>query len=278
MTAHAGGDDTSSPPDVQPGDSLLARAVRIVETVASGSASFTASDVARKCGLPRATTHRIINELIALGLLDRDESRQLRMSSATWEQAALSSSVGNLIEAAAPITTSLHMAIQEHTYLCVVSGGDTLCIDHRGPADPSTQVIARAHRRPELSSAAGLAMLAFSPAVVQDEALVTGRSDSPARISSDMAVYRRNLADIRRAGYAVLTDSSKKGITELAVPIHSRSSSSMAALSISFPTDSDLYRRYLPPLVSAASDLSQILKRSESRHTLTFYRHSGDGR
>ena len=86
---------------VHTGESVLARAVRIVESFHSDDSLLTVSEIARRSGLHLSTTSRLIDELVGCGWLER-ENRRVRIGVRLWEVASRASPTLGLREAAMP--------------------------------------------------------------------------------------------------------------------------------------------------------------------------------
>ena len=74
------------------GDSMTERIVRVLETFTSERAVQSASEIGRRSGLPSSSAHRIVDDLVSAGLLDRDEDAQVRLGMRLWELALRGSS------------------------------------------------------------------------------------------------------------------------------------------------------------------------------------------
>ncbi|MEV7136001.1 helix-turn-helix domain-containing protein [Arthrobacter sp. NPDC093128] len=72
-------------PRTQGGESVLSRAVRIVEAFGPGDTSLTITEIARRSGLHIATASRLVEELSRFGWLQRDEDRRVRIGVRMWE-------------------------------------------------------------------------------------------------------------------------------------------------------------------------------------------------
>ena len=101
---------------VHTGESVLARAARVVEAFGIDDASLTVSEIARRADLHIATASRIIEELVRCGWLERD-GRQVRVGVRLWEISSRSSPTVNLREAARPFMEDLHAVVDQHTQL-----------------------------------------------------------------------------------------------------------------------------------------------------------------
>ncbi len=67
------------------GESMADRIVRVLETFTATRTAQTIAEIGRRAGLPRSTAHRVVSELVAVGLLDRDEQQRVRIGIRLWE-------------------------------------------------------------------------------------------------------------------------------------------------------------------------------------------------
>ena len=101
------------------GESVLDRAVRILDAFGPQAPALSVAEIARAADLPIATAHRIVTELERHGLLQRDSDRRVRVGVRLWELAARSSPTRTLREAAMPVMEGLHGVVGHHAQLGV---------------------------------------------------------------------------------------------------------------------------------------------------------------
>src|SRR3954451_6652773 len=73
------------------GESVLARAVRLLDAFTAEEPTLTVGELARRSGLHVATASRLVAELVAQGLLERGPGRQVRVGVRLWELGARAS-------------------------------------------------------------------------------------------------------------------------------------------------------------------------------------------
>jgi DNA-binding IclR family transcriptional regulator len=54
------------------GESVLTRAVRVLDACTAVNPSLTVGEIVWRADLPTTTTYRLVNKLIGLGVLERD--------------------------------------------------------------------------------------------------------------------------------------------------------------------------------------------------------------
>ena len=85
----------------QSGESVLLRVVRILEAFGPGAQALSVTTIARRAGLPLATTSRLVGEMVGHGLLSR-EPGGVRVGVRLWELTQRASPTLALREVAMP--------------------------------------------------------------------------------------------------------------------------------------------------------------------------------
>lgn len=217
---------------------MTARIVRVLETFTSERTVQSASEIGRRAGLPSSTAHRIVDDLVAAGLLDRDEDAQVRLGMRLWELALRGSSALRLRTAALPHMESVQSAVREHTQLAVRDNNEALFLERLSHPDAGANITRIAGRLPLHASSSGLVLLAHAPGTVRRQILASPlRAVSPETVT-DPRVLERMLRDIRREGAAVAPGYIQAVSTGVAVPVRSEGEV-VAALSVVLPRDAD---------------------------------------
>ncbi|MGJ0203472.1 IclR family transcriptional regulator domain-containing protein [Leucobacter sp. gxy201] len=238
------------------GDSMITRVVRVLETFEADRTLQSASEIGRRAGLPSSTAHRLIDELIEAGMLERDEDRRIRLGMRLWELALRGSTALRLRQAALPYMEAVQAEIREHTQLAVLEQEEALFIERLSHPDAGANITRIAGRLPLHASSSGLVLLAFAPARVRDRLLSAPlASVGPATIT-DPDRLRRSLAEIRRTGLVVAPGSIESVSTGVAVPVRD-AGVVIAALSVILPRDA--------PVAGAVESLKRAAARIEEQ-------------
>src|SRR5258708_35143909 len=96
------------------GESVLQRAVRILEVFGPDSTSVSIGDIAKRADLPLSTASRLVGEMIQHGLLRRDSARRVRIGIRVWELASRAAPTRGLRDAAMPFMEDLHAGVGHH--------------------------------------------------------------------------------------------------------------------------------------------------------------------
>lgn len=242
-------------------ESMIERVVRVLEVFKSTGDSLTASEVARQSGIPVPSAHRIVTELVGLGILDRDSDRRVRIGMRLWEIVTRSSGVLPLREVALPFMEDLRAAVNAPTLLSILDRNDALNVDTLPSRRPSaTNVTQPGVRLPALASSPGIVLVAFAPQEVRERILGSG---TVTRFTEYTVVDRAELVRIvhktRRLGYAVARRWISTDSTGIAVPILSSDGTALAALSVTTPFGSGVPSDLLPALHTTARGISRAV-------------------
>jgi DNA-binding IclR family transcriptional regulator len=204
----------------------------VIDAFDDATVDLTLDQVATRAALPRSTTHRILDHLVRLNWLKRnDRGYGLGVRAMSW--GAGDAADLRLREAAAPALYDLQIATSAVVHLGVLSGPNIVHIDKLGGPAVPTRVGTTA---PAGAVALGLAVLAGLPPEDVGDAT------------------RDDLQAIRRAGVVCRPDDYGPGLTSVAAAIDRR-----AAVGIVVP-DSVCAQRYQPLVLAAAARTRAALR------------------
>lgn len=218
------------------GDSVLTRIVRVLETFDADRTVQSASEIGRRADLPGSTAHRLVDELVAEGLLERDEDHRVRLGMRLWELALRGSTALRLRQAALPHMERVQATLREHTQLAVLEQGEALFLERLSHPAAVSNITRVAGRLPLHASSSGLVLLAHADPALRERVLEGPlRAVGPNTIT-DPAVLRRALTEIRRSGFVSAPGSIEAVSTGIAVPLRDRGEV-VAALSVVLPRE-----------------------------------------
>ncbi len=242
------------------GESMIVRIVRILDTFSAERTVQTASEIGRRAGLPSATAHRLVDELVAAGMLERDEEHRVRLGMRLWELALRGSTALRLRQAALPHMETVQASVREHTQLAVLEQEEALFLERLSHPEAGANITRVAGRLPLHASSSGLVLLAHADPALRERVLAAPlRSVGPGAIT-EATVLRRALAEIRRTGAVVAPGSIEAVSTGVAVPIR-EAGEVIAALSVVLPREADTGPA-LRALAAAARAIEADLRRS----------------
>ncbi|WP_448073635.1 IclR family transcriptional regulator [Georgenia yuyongxinii] len=239
------------------GDSLLTRVVRVLEVFGQAPAA-TVTEIAARADLPVATAHRLVGEMIGFGLLERDESRRVRMGVRLWEMSLRSHRVLGLREAARPFMEDLHSVVRQHVQISVRAGTEVLYIERLSSRGAVANIGSIAARLPIHACSPGLVLLAHAPDEVREAVLAGPLEPRTPRTPTDPVQLRRAVATVRRTGYAVAPASIDPGVKGLAVPLRDGTGAVVASLSVVIPMTQD-HRPLVPAVMATGRGISRAM-------------------
>ncbi|MDE3722917.1 IclR family transcriptional regulator [Nocardiopsis sp. N85] len=239
------------------GDSVITRAVRILDAFGPDARVLSLSEIGRRARLPPATTARLVKEMTRHGLLDRDECRRVLIGTRMWELAERASPVKDLRESALQYMGDLHSVVGHSTQLAVLQGDEVLCVERLTAPGAVVNVTEVAGRLPAHASSAGLVLLAHAPDGVRERVLRGPLVPRTPHTLGDDRALRAELAEIRRRGFSFCPGHIRPEATGLAVPVR-RDGEVVAALGIVVPNDDGAWALNRP-LVLAGLALSRSL-------------------
>ncbi|PRB43490.1 IclR family transcriptional regulator [Arthrobacter sp. MYb23] len=230
-------------PRTQGGESVLSRAVRIIEAFGPGDTVLTVTEISRRSGLHIATASRLLEELSGFGWLQRDEDRKVRIGVRMWELASRASPTLSLREAAMPVMEDLHSIVGQHIQLGVMEGDEVLFVERLTAPGAVINYTRVAGRLPLHASSSGILLLAFAPAAQQERIIAR-----PLEVFTDQTIstpqqLRSVLAEVRRNGFAFLAGHLHPAAAGAAVPVRDPLGNVVASLAVIVPNDANAKSR-----------------------------------
>jgi len=245
--------------------STLERGLTVLNAFSAARPQMSLSDVALAAGLSPAVARRCLNTLIELGYVAKHGRLfNLRPKVLEFADAFLSST--NIEQAVTPFLQNLRDETGDSASMAVRAGEEVMYIAHVSTLRP-IRLGAHAGTRFALhATSLGKVLLAFMPPEALGEYL-----DRSVRIAftpntvTDAAPLRKELAQVRKFGFARANDELDYGICSLAVPIFDRSRNVIAAINCSTATgragETDFEGSRLPRLREAAGQIERSLQR-----------------
>ncbi|WP_167138148.1 IclR family transcriptional regulator [Diaminobutyricimonas sp. TR449] len=244
------------------GDSMVQRIVRVLATFDSSRTTQTPTEIARRAGLPVSSAHRIVGELEASGLLERDEAGTVRIGLHLWELTTRGSRALGLRQLAMPFMTDVQRQIREHTQLAVLDANEVLFIERLSDRGSGANITKVAGRLPIHASSSGLVLLAHADPALQELVLACPLQAASAETITDPRVLRDKLHEVRQLGYAFAPGSIESVSTGIAVPVKDPFGGVIAALSVVLPRGKEEQSTTVRVLQQAATGITQAIRES----------------
>jgi DNA-binding IclR family transcriptional regulator len=243
-------------------ETVASRVLAVLGAFSAGHRLLTLTQLSRRTGLPLATTHRIVAELTAWGALERDDGGRYRIGLRLWEVGSLAPRGLGLREAALPFLEDLYEATHQNVQLAVLDGTEVVYLE-RIPGRDSVSVLTRVGGRwPAHITGVGLALLAYAPAEQQERYLAGPLARYTEKTITDPVRLRRELAEVRRAGYAVSDGQVTLDALSVAAPVRGPGDAVVASISIVVPSGSVPSSALAPAVLTAARGISRALRAS----------------
>jgi DNA-binding IclR family transcriptional regulator len=240
------------------GRTSSSRLLSLIGAFSSELPAMSLTQIAHEAELPVSTAHRLLNELVGWGAVERDREGRYHVGAKLAQIGSLAPRRPSLRELASPFMEDLHEVTHENVQLAVRDGRRALNINHilgRRSVGMMTQV---AGHMPLHATAVGKVILAFSEpelleALVGDglQACTIHTITSPGRlIDAVRNVRRRHLAFAR--------EEMSLGTSSVAAPIFDAEQRLAGAMAIVIGSTRDT-TRFAPALRAATLGVTRAL-------------------
>jgi DNA-binding IclR family transcriptional regulator len=247
-----------------PGRSVTSRAMAVLDAFDSTAPRLSLSEVAVRAGLPVTTAHRLLGELTAWGALARRADGRYEIGRRLWELGLLAPVQLELRQVAAPFLLDVHTATRDTVHLAVREELSALYVERISGRESVPVVSQVGSRLPLHATGVGKVLLAWAPDDVVERALA-----APVRATrhtvTEPGRLRRELAEVRRRGYARTAEEMSLGASSVAVPITAARGGGqvvVGALGIVVPSHRRDPARLVPALEVAARGIGREVGRT----------------
>jgi DNA-binding IclR family transcriptional regulator len=215
----------------------VVHAVKLLKSLSRSSGPTSLGELAADVGLSKPATFNLLKTLEIEGLVAKDGSAQYRL---TWGMYELGSAVvrsTDLTRVGRFHLDSLADATGEAVLLAIMDEDSVLYVDRGQSADSFAMVANVGRRSPLHTNASGKVLLAWQSREFVDEFLASGPLErkTPYTIT-DPDALRRELAAVRRDGYAMCAQEQEEGLSSISVPVIGHTGEIVAAMTIAAPT------------------------------------------
>nr|MDT0657339.1 IclR family transcriptional regulator [Micromonospora sp. DSM 115978] len=261
--------------------SVTSRVLAILAAFDVRHPSLSLSDIARRAGLPLATAHRLVGELVAWGALTRGTDGGYTIGVRLWEVGLLSPLHSRLREVAAPFLHDLAASTRENAHLAVRDGGEALYVE-KFTGHRAVPILSRVGGRlPLHATGVGKALLAYSePAFVAAYLRENLMRCTPYTIV-EPGRLARELDRVRLRGWAGTREEMTLGSCSVAVPVLTADRVAVAAIGIVAHSLRASLEPLVPALRTAAEGVAARLSAAADdpypslRHDVPFRRPPG---
>ena len=233
----------------EPRRSVLGRVDCIIGAFDGADTSLTLHELTERTGLPKSTVHRMIDQLAAIGWIERDVAGY-RIGMRLFEIGGLASRRSRLSDLAYPHLHALSVATGLAVQMAILDGPDVVYLE-RIPIGGFRLPTRLGGRQPAYCTALGKAMLAFDP----DAAAEVLNQELPERTSRTLTKAHElefELERIAATGLAFDHQESYSGVGCVAAPLRS-SGRAIGAVSVTGPVARIDLDGFAPLVRSAAT-------------------------
>jgi len=242
-----------------PGHSVLGRALAVLGSFSDARPELTLGEIVAATGLPAATAHRLVAELVGWGALERPSRGRYRIGMRLWRLGALAPLARDLRDAAMPFLQDLGAVTGQVVHLVVLDGYRALFLE-RLPGHAEVPVRSRVGRRlPLHASGPGKVLLAHAPAAYVDEVVARGLPRMAAGTITDRRRLDLALAEVRRSGYCLSREEMTDGAASVAAPITDPAGRVVASVSVVVPSTIDNLQTLVPAVRVTAAAVGRAL-------------------
>ncbi|HEX6360646.1 IclR family transcriptional regulator [Actinophytocola sp.] len=216
-------------------NSVLGKARLILEAFQMDDANLSLSELSRRSGVSKASVHRLAQELLEWGMLERSGT-DYRLGMRAFELGSRVPRFRVLRDAVRPFMESLHFATKEAVHLGVLDGLEVLYLEKVAGGPQSAKPTRIAGRMPLYPTATGKVLLAFSPPTVLEQVLARPLDRLTPSTVALPGVLTEQVRKVVRCGHAIELEEVAIGYCSVAVPLFGTSGLLLGALSITAPT------------------------------------------
>jgi DNA-binding IclR family transcriptional regulator len=239
---------------------VLDRAMSLLDELARQAEPVALKNLAQQTGLHASTAHRILNDLVAGRYVERVDSGTYQLGMRLLELGSLVKGRLNVREAALEQMRELHKLTGQTINLAVQQGDEIVYIERAWSERSGMQVVrAIGGRAPLHLTSTGKLFLSVSDArQIKAYVMRTGLAGTTRNSITQADQLERELALIRRHGYARDNEELELGVRCIAAGIYDDSGKLQAGLSISAPSER-MRDEWIPVLQKVAGQISEAL-------------------
>jgi len=227
------------------------------------SDALTLTEAAERTGLARAVVRRFLYTLVELGYVITD-GKYFRLTAKILDLGFAYLSSFSLPKIAERFLEEVTLETKESSSASVLDGEEIVYVARVQTRRIISISLGIGSRLPAFCTSMGRVLLAHLPAEELEKFLKTAelRQFTDKTISHPDAL-RKELATVRRQGYALVDQELEVGLRSLALPVFASQSRAIAAINIGTQaartSKTELLQHYLPVLRTAAKNISSCI-------------------
>jgi DNA-binding IclR family transcriptional regulator len=243
-----------------PSIQVLERMMHLLNALANRTDPVSLKELAQTTELHPSTAHRILNDLVTTGLINRTHNGHYRLGIRLLELGNLVKNRINVREVAFSFMQTLHEKTHQTINLALRQDDEIVYIDRAFSERSGMQVVrAIGGRAPlHLTSSGKLFLSHDDPAAIHDYIHRTGLPGHNHHSITQATQLLKELDTIRKNGFARDNEELEIGVQCIAAGIYDEDNKLIAGLSISAPTGR-LNELWLTDLINTARQISNEL-------------------
>lgn len=247
----------------QPGTETAGRVIDVLLLFTDGPDELGVSRIARELGLSKAVVHRILQTLVARGMLVLDqENRLYRLGPTATALGARALRESDLRAVAAVPLKRLQEQTQETVTLTALVPGGRAYVDQIVSTHEVKMTVELGRRFPLHAGSSGKCVLAFLPEGRREEILAAALPAVTGSTHTDTDTLRTELAAIKDLGYSSSQGERQADAGSVASPFFGLDGDVRGSVSVCGPRSRftpQFVSVYAPHVIEAARDISTAL-------------------
>ena len=243
----------------EPGRSVSSRLLGLLFSFGPGATELSLAQLSRKTGLPHPTARRLVLELAKAGALEQRPDGRFTVGLRLWQLGTLAPLTEPLRTMAQPYMEDLFAALRQHVQLAVLEGTEAVIIERLSAPHAVGLVSQVGGRLPLHCTGAGKILLSHGSPGLAREVLDGELRRFTARTVTEPDVLRRELAECRRTGSALVREELTEGADSIATRVMNGQGRVVAALSVVVKTGSVQPQAVLPAVITSGLAISRTL-------------------
>jgi DNA-binding IclR family transcriptional regulator len=237
------------------------RMMDVLQCFTSVSRRLTLAQIAAGTGLPRPTVHRILGALRDIGFIEQDvRGGGYMLGIGLYELGSLSLANMDLHREAQPFVDQLARHSSASVHLGVFNGQSVVVIEREDFEEPRKSLASRVEIAPIHCTGVGKAVGAYLPKDLVARIAAGGLRPYTSHTITSLAALERDLAKVRKRGYALDNEELQLFVRCVAAPIRNAAGRVFAAISVSGPPERMTPERQLQ-LASVVIDTAGAISR-----------------
>ena len=239
--------------------SSVSTAIQLLKSFSEEHEEWGISDLAKRLGVAKSTTHRLVTTLMAEGLLGQNPSTgRYHLSLGMFSLGALARR--RLVShEATPFLHELRQQTGETVHLAVLEGAEIMYLYNLESHQTIRMSSYIGTRKPAICTAEGRAILAFSSAEVVASVLAVPMAPRTPRTPTDKDALLRILQEARVDGYACDEEESEEGMRGIAAAVRDFNGKPRFSVGFGGPTQrltKKAMRSHVPLLLHIANSIA----------------------